>query len=170
MHGPRCHADSFLQVHSSKGPIGVKLRSFVAAIAFGAIAVAGCSSTSSPSATSETTAASAKQAVCTARTNLKASVTALASPALLTGGKAGIQAALDTVKTNLDAVASSAKSDYKPQVDAVQSAVNDLQTALGHLGSGSATSNLEAIGTAIASVGTTGAAFVSMLKAECPSS
>ena len=148
----------------------MKLRSFVAAIAFSAIAVAGCSSSSSPSATSETTVASAKQAVCTARTDLKASVTALANPALLTGGKAGIQAALDSVKSNLDAVASSAKSDYKPRVDAVKSAVNDLQAALGNLGQGSATSNLQAVGTAIANIGTTAAALVSMLQAECPSS
>jgi hypothetical protein len=100
---------------------------------------------------------------------LKSSVTALADPALLTGGKAGIRAALDSVKTNLDGVASSAKGVYEAKVDAVKSAVNDLQTALGNLGNGSATSNLRAVGTAIANIGTTAAALVSMLEVECPS-
>ena len=114
--------------------------------------------------------AAGKQSVCTARSDLKSSVTALTNPALLTGGKAGIQAALDTVKTNLDAVASSAKSVYTPQVDAVKSAVNDLETALSKFGSGSLTSNLQAAGTAIASVGTTAAALIATLQAECPSS
>ena len=102
-----------------------------------------------------------------ARTNLKSSVTALADPALLTKGKAGIQSALDTVKTNLDAVSSSARSAYQPQVDAVKSAVDDLETALGKFGSGSTASNIEAAGTAIASVGTTASALVSALQAEC---
>ena len=145
----------------------MKLKPLVVAFALSAIVLAGCGSTST-SSSSSTTAASSKQAVCTARDNLKSSVTALTSPSLLTGGKAGIQSALATVKTNLDAVASSAKSGYKPQVDAVKSAVSDLEKALGNLGNGSVTSNLQAVGTAIASVGTTAAALISSLQAECP--
>ena len=103
------------------------------------------------------------------RDNLKSSVTALSNPSLLTGGKAGIQSALATVKTNLDAVPSAAKSSYEQQVNAVKAAVDDVQTALGNLGSGSVTSNLQAVGTAITSVGTTAAALIADLQAECPS-
>ena len=122
----------------------MKLKLLVAAGAVMALAIGGCSSTSTSSSSSTTTSVAAgKQSLCTARTNLKSSVTALANPALLTGGKAGIQTALDTVKTNLDAVASSAQSTYQPQVDAVKSAVNDLETALGKFGSGSTASNLD---------------------------
>ena len=89
---------------------------------------------------------------------------------LLTGGKAGIQSAVDTVKTNLDAVSSSAQATYKPQVDAMKSAVSDLETAVSKIGSGSPTQTLQAVGTAITKVGTTSAALVTTLKTACPSS
>ena len=100
----------------------------------------------------------------------KDSVAALANPVLLAGGKAGIQSALDTVKTNLDAVGTSAGQVYKPKVDAMKSAVNDLETAVSNIGSGSPTQTLQAVGTAIAKVGTTSAALVTTLKTACPSS
>jgi hypothetical protein len=153
--------------------VTVKLKSLLAAsvMAIAVIAVAGCSSSSKSSASdTTTTVASGKASVCTARANLKQSVTALASPSLLTGGKAGIQSALDTVKTNLDAVSTSAQDVYKPQVDATKSAVSDLETAVSKIGSGSPTQTLQAVGTAITKVGTTSAALVTTLTAACPSS
>ena len=113
----------------------MRYKSLFVAAAISALVLAGCSSTTSPSSSSTTTtAAPSKEVVCTARDDFKSSITALTSPSLRTGGKAGIQSALDTVKRNLDAVASSAKSAYKPQVDAVQSAVDDLEKALGNFG------------------------------------
>ena len=149
----------------------MKLRPLVMTGVISAAVLAGCGSTSSSSSSSTTTtAASSKQAICTARDNFKSSVTALTSPSLLTGGKAGIQSALATVKTNLDAVVSTAKSAHKPQVDAVKSAVSDLEKALGNLGNGSVTNNLQAVGTAIASVCTTAATLISTLHTECPTS
>jgi hypothetical protein len=84
-------------------------------------------------------------------------VTALTNPSLLTGGKAGIQSAVATLKTNLDEVASTVQSRYKPQVDAAKSALSELEKAVGKLGNGSVTSNLQTVGTAIADVGTTAA-------------
>jgi hypothetical protein len=142
----------------------------VSAIAVMVMAVAGCSSSSKSSSSSDTTTTAGKGAVCTARASLKQSVTALANPALLTGGKAGIQSALDTVKTNLDAVSSSAQDVYKPQVDATKSAVDDLQTAVSKIGSGTPSQTLQAVGTAIAKVGTTSGALFTTLKTACPSS
>jgi hypothetical protein len=147
----------------------MRLKLLVATSVIAAVGIVGCSSTSSSSRSSTTTTAvSSKQAVCVARDNLKSSVAALASPSLLTGGKAGIQSALNTVKTNLDAVASEAGTVYKPQVDAVKTAVSDLQTALSNLGSGSTTNNLQAAGTAIANIGTTAETLITTLQTECP--
>jgi hypothetical protein len=147
----------------------MKLRPLVMAGAMSAAVLAGCGSTSSSSSSSTTTSpVSSKQAVCTARDNFKKSVTALTSPALLTGGKAGIQSAVASVKKSLDAVVSAAKSAHKPQVDAMKSAMSDLDKALGNLGSGSVTSNLQAVGTAIARVGTTAETLISTLHTECP--
>jgi hypothetical protein len=143
-------------------------KSLAACGAIAVIALTGCSS--SKSSSSSTTVASGKQAVCSARANLKQSVGALADPALLTGGKAGIQSALDTVKKNLDAVSSSAQQVYKPQVDAVKSAVSDLESAVSKIGSGSPTQTLQAVGTAITKVGSTSATLVTTLKTACPSS
>ena len=149
----------------------MKLRSIVALSALTAIALAGCSSSSKSNASdTTTTVASGKQEVCAARADLKQSVTALADPALLTGGKAGIQSALDTVKTNLDAVSTAAQESYKPQVDAVKSAVGDLETAVSQIGNGSPSQTLQDVGSAITKVGSTSAALATSLKAACPSS
>ena len=147
----------------------MKIKILVAAAVIATLALAGCSSsskssssttttttttstttTSSSSSNSSTSIASGKASVCAARANLDQSVTALASPSLLTGGKSAIQSALDTVKTNLDAVASSAQATYKPQVDAVKSALDELQTTVSNFGSGSTVQNLQAAGSAIA--------------------
>ncbi len=146
----------------------MKLRSLIAVGAMAAMAVAGCSSSSKSSSSTSTTAAAGKAAVCTARASLKDSVQALANPAVLTGGKSGVQSALDTVKTNLDAVSSAAGDTYKPQVEAVKSAVSGLQTAVSNIGSGSPTQTLQAVGTAITKVGTTSATLVTTLKTACP--
>jgi len=147
----------------------LKIASFVAACALAAVVVAGCSSSSkSTSSSSNPTTTVAKQAVCTARAQLQQSVTALADPALLTQGKSAIQSQLDTVKTNLDAVSSTAGDVYKPQVDAVKSAIQDLESALGKLGNGNLSANLQAVGTAIAKVGSTSATLVTTLQTACP--
>jgi hypothetical protein len=151
----------------------MKVKCLGAVFAMTAVAVTGCSSSSKPSSSSSsgtTTVASGKQPVCAARANFKESVAALATPSLLTGGKAAIQSALGTVKDNLAAVASSADAVYQPQVDAVKSAVNDVTTALSEFGNGNVTQNVQALGTAITNVGSTSAALVARLKASCPSS
>ena len=147
----------------------MRLKLLVVCSVIASVGIVGCTSTSSSSSSSTTTTAvSGKQAVCVARDNLRSSVEALASPSLVTGGKAGIQSALDNVKTSLDAVASAAGAHYKPQVDAVKTAVSDLQTALSNFGSGSTTSNLQAAGTAIANIGTTAETLITSLQTECP--
>ena len=143
----------------------MQVKLLVALSAIAAIVVMpGCSSSSK----SSTTTTIGKQAVCAARTNLQQSVTALANASLLTSGKSAIQAALDKVKTNLDAVSSSAQQVYKPQVDAAKSAVSDLETAVSNLGGGNLTQNLQAVGNAITNVGSTADTLFTTLQTACP--
>ena len=149
----------------------MKTKLLIVASVIAAVSIGGCSTTSSSTSGSTTasTSAPSKQDVCAARDKLKSSVTALANPSVLTGGKAGIQTALDSVKTSLDSVAGTAKATYQPQVDAVKSAVTDLQTALDKFGNGSTTSNLQAAATAITNIGTTSTTLIAMLQVDCPS-
>jgi hypothetical protein len=130
-----------------------------------AVAAAGCSS-DSDTTTSTTTA---KQGVCAARKKLESSVTALGQSGTVTSDGAALKQGLGKVKKNLDALGSSVKADLKPQVDAVKSAVDDLQTAIAGIGDGSFTKNLQSLGTAIAKVGSTTGALTRSLNTDCPS-
>ena len=148
-------------------------------LALAALAVAGCSSKSgsSTASTTSTTAQSVtsstypagKEAVCQARDQLKTSITALTKPALLTGGAAAIKTAVDQVQTDLDALKAAAKTDYQPQVDALQTSVKQLQTDAGNLGNGSIGQNLTTVGTDIAAVGTSSTDLFTQLKTSCGS-
>ena len=148
------------------------------------VAVVGCSSstshpTSSASSTPPSTATATsgpsasypagKQQVCQARDQLKTSVTALTSPSLLAGGTTAIKAAVDKVQTDLSALKVAAKGDYQPQVTAVQTSLQQLQTAVGNLGAGDLAKNLPAVASAIAKVGTTSQDLFSTLQAACGS-
>lgn len=153
-----------------------------------AIFIAGCSSSSSSNdstATSPSAVTSAPSSsvvapptvnpsssaeLCAARDQLKASLSALITPALLTGGVAGIKTAVAAVQNSLQAVATTAKSDYAPEVSAVRSSLARLQTAVGGLGSGGASiSGLAAIGSDIGTVGTSTSALLAQLKSRCGS-
>ena len=61
------------------------------------------------------------------------------------------------------------KQDYEPQVTAVQSSLDKLQTAVGNLGNGNVTQNLQAVRTAIAGTGTAAAALFTQLQTACGS-
>jgi hypothetical protein len=163
---------------------------FVGVVA-GMLAVAGCSSSTGPSSTTSTTSSASaaasstasakagssssasypagKEQVCAARDDLQASISALTDPSLLLGGTAGIKTAVDQVQTDLNAVAAAGKQDYQPQVTAVQSALQQLETAVGQLGNGSASENMTAIGSAIAATGTAAGALFTQLKTACGS-
>ncbi len=122
----------------------------------------GCSSDTKSSSSS-----SGKGAVCSARNDLEQSVSDLADPGLLTGGKSGIESAVNKVQDNLDALESAAKRAYKPQVDEVKSSFDELKTAVGNLGNGKLSDNLQQVGDAISNVGTSTSSLYDTLKAEC---
>jgi len=140
------------------------------------VTVAGCSSSASSSSSAASSSASGsssssypagKQQVCQARDQLKTSVRALASPSLLLQGTDAIKSAVDKVNTDLQAVKTAAKTDYKTEVDALQNSLQQLQTSVGNLGNGSVTKNLQTVGTDIANVGTAAADLFTKLDANC---
>lgn len=140
----------------------------------GSTATSATSATSAASSAGASTAGSSapsypagKEQICSARDDLKTSLAALTNPSLLLGGTAGITAAVKQVQTDLDAVAAAGKDDYKPQVTAVQSALTDLQTAVGTLGDGGGTANITAVGSAIAAVGTAAGSLFTQLQTSC---
>ncbi len=144
---------------------------------------AGCSASTTPSTTSTPTSAAAsaaassgsandpagKEQICAARDQLKTSVAALTDASLLTGGSTGIKAAVAQVQTNLTAVKTAGKETYATEVDAMQSSVDQLQTAAGELGNGNAAENLQSVGTAIAATGLAAEKLFTKLKTACGS-
>ena len=158
---------------------------FVIATASVALTVAGCSSSSSGSndstsssavvspvaSTAAAPAASAyptgKEQVCAARDGIKTSLTALASPSMLTGGTAGIKTAVGNVQTAVKNFAAAGKQDYAPQVSALQNALTQVQSALGTVGSGGGTAGLKGVITGISAAGVAGSALLTQLKTDC---
>ncbi len=151
----------------------MRLKSMIACIAIAAVApvaLIACGSDSKSSASGSSSSSSSgtnKDAVCTARDKLQQSVTDLADPTLLTGGQSGIDSAVNKVQDNLDALESAAKSDYKPQVDAVNSSFDQLKTAVGNVGNGKLSDNLHQISDAISKFGTSTSSLYDALKARC---
>ena len=156
----------------------------VLAVTVVAMAAVGCTSgnttattaSSSSSSSSSSTAAgssvpatypAAKQQLCQARDQLKASMQALTQPSLLTGGATAIKAAVAKAHTDLADLRTAAQQTYGPQVDAMQTALNQLETAAGTLGNGDAAQNLLAVRTAITSMGTSSTDLFTTLTAAC---
>lgn len=163
----------------------VAVSAMVAALA---IALAGCSSSTTPTSTSTSTSTTpsasstspassgtpssypaGKEQLCQARDQLKTSVASLTNPSLLQQGTVVIKAAVDQVQTDLNAVVAAGTQDYQPQVTALQSALQQLQSATGNLGNGNVSQNLQAVGTAIAATGTAAADLFGQLQATCGS-
>ena len=179
-----------LRVGRSGRRIVGRVIAVAAALAVFAVTAAGCSSTSTSSASSSSSTGSTpsgsassakagsstatsypagKEQVCQARDQLKTSITALTNPSLLLGGTSAIKSAVDQVQTDLTALGTAAKDDYKPQVSAMQTSMQSLETAVGDLGNGDVTKNLQTVGTDIAAVGTAAADLFTQLKATCGS-
>jgi hypothetical protein len=135
-------------------------------IACVALIAAGCSSGSSSSSSSSTTP---KQKVCADKDALQSSAKHLVDPSVLSGGKSSINSALDDVNHDLDSLKTSAKASLQPQVDAVQSAVDQLKTAVQGFGSGSLASNISKATDAGSKVVSSAGKLASSLADQCPS-
>jgi gas vesicle protein len=66
---------------------------------------------------------------------LKSSTQDLKNVDVVQNGTSALQSALDQVKSDASKLADSAKTEFKPQVDALTSALSSLGTAVKHIGS-----------------------------------
>jgi len=123
--------------------ITMRVRLPVVALVALVLTAAGCSSddTSSTTVKATTTAAttttsstppvgSASSELCDAREALRTSITDLASVDVVKNGTSAIKDQLTTIQQNLKAVRSSAGNDVQPQVDAFQTSLDSLQSAV----------------------------------------
>ena len=76
--------------------------------------------------------------VCADREALRSSVADLTDVDLVAEGTNGVEPAVEAVKEDLAALRSSAESELEPEVQAVEDAVDELETAVADLGSGGA--------------------------------
>jgi hypothetical protein len=127
--------------------------------------------TAGPTGTATTTPATESSApggsaapsgdVCADREALRTSVDALTNLDVVAEGTNGLTAAVNDVKDDLAAVRSSAGADLQPQVQAVQDAVDELETAVADLDSGGAAAAV----TAVADLATSARTLLDSLEA-----
>jgi hypothetical protein len=132
-----------------RAPIPARLL-LLAMICLAAAACGGSGGdTSGAAATTTTTAASATTAAaspaCADAAALKASVAELDGLDPPEAGKAGIQAALEKVSTNLAALKTSAKSQWSSQLTELDSAVEALKTTIAGISGNSLASALPTV-------------------------
>jgi hypothetical protein len=151
----------------------MKLRVLVAAGLLAGLLVAGCSSDSSDSGSGTTKTTSSREAVCAASAKLQKSVQQLVDPATLTGGKSGVTAGFQAVKSDLDALGAAAKRDLKPDVTAVRDAIDQLETAVEDLRSSSVSEGISEgipnVGNAANQVGGAVSNLTAALRPGCSS-
>ena len=171
---------------SALGAFRVRSLGAAAVLSLVAAVTAGCGSGATTSASSSPSAAASssmsmsaasgsmsypagKEDICQARDQLKTSITDLTNTQVVAEGTNAIKAAVGQVQTALDAVKAAAKDDYRAQVTAVQTALQDLQAAVANLGSGDATNNLRAVSQAITTTGAAAETLFTQLKTACGS-
>lgn len=110
-----------------------------------------------------------RQRLCQARDDLRASVSQLTDPSLLGQGASAIGNAVDNVQTNLNSLNTAAQPELKPQLDAMQAAVQQLRTSAGNVGSGNIAQNLQNLAGDVAAVGSAAADLFRALDAACGS-
>ena len=139
----------------------------VAALCVGLMGCGTDSDSDSKSTTSTTEAG--KEAVCSARDDLKQSITDLGDLSVRDEGKSGVEAAVGDVSTSFEELEAAASDAYKPQIDAVKPALEDLQTAVGNLGQGDLGQEVQDVGKAIADVTDTTTTLFTTIEEDCPS-
>jgi hypothetical protein len=136
-----------------------------ASLALGALACGDDDDTVATTTTTSTTTTlpgpvgSASEASCAARDELQAAISDLSSVDVVRNGTSSITDALTRIKDALAQVRSTAGDDVKPQIDAFQQSLDQLQTALG-----GGTSQAAAIVSALRDVASTGATLLTSLR------
>jgi uncharacterized phage infection (PIP) family protein YhgE len=121
--------------------------------------------TTPPSTTNPGPIGSASADLCAARDELQSAISDLANVDVVKNGTSAVTSALSRIKDDLGAVRTAAGNDLKPQVEAFQNAIDQVQTAL----TGSGTPQIGAVVSGIRNVASTGATLVTSLKnLSCP--
>ena len=123
-------------------------------------------STAAPATTAGATTAPASQA-CADAAALKASVAELDHIDPPEAGKAGVQAALEKVRTNLATLRTSAASQWGTEVGELDSAVNALQTTVSGIDGNSLLSNLPTIVSDLERIDTAWTALERRIDQDC---
>jgi hypothetical protein len=123
-----------------------------------AVAVAGCGSAASPSPSetpsSSPSAATPESEVCTAIADLQSSVESIKDVRPVQDGVEGYKAAIEVVRTDLKAVREIAGDEIGDQVDALETAIADLESTLDSVGEAGLGEKLVEVGAGVAAVGT----------------
>jgi hypothetical protein len=122
--------------------------------------------TTTTTTTASGTTAAASQACADAAT-LKASVAELDQLDPPEGGKAGIQAALEKVSTNLAALKTSARSQWSSQIAELDGAVEALKTTIAGISGDSLVSDLPTILNDLQRVDTAWTALQQQIDQDC---
>ena len=124
----------------------------------GASAQATATGTASP--TGGTASPTGSEQLCADYNAFKSSIEDLKNVDVVKSGTSGLQAAVDKVKTDLQALRSSAAGEAEDQIKAVEDSLNDLETAISNVSSGGEA----AVVTAAAKVVSSGSALVESLQ------
>lgn len=128
----------------------MRAAALVAVAAVLALAVAACGASASPTPEPSPT----PTPVCAALDDLQASIDAIDQVDPLNDGLDGYVTALQTVRTDLTGVREAAGGQLSTQIDAVETAVSDLQGTLDSLGDGSLGGAMQEIGDRLSALGT----------------
>jgi hypothetical protein len=143
-----------------------------AVVVFGILGLLGAcgssSKTSSPptsvSSTSVSVASNAE--LCSARGALKQSIQDLGNFDVIQNGTSGLDAAVNKVRDNLDAVKSASHGQLQPQVTALQNALDQLGKSISNLSSGGSITDVVNAARSVGQAGSNLADALSNLK--CP--
>ena len=155
-----------------RAPIPARLLLFaVVCLAVAACGGSGDDTGGAAAATTTTTAASgttaAASAACADAAALKASVAELDGIDPPEAGKAGIQAALEKVSTNLAALKTSAKSQWSSQLTELDGAVEALKTTIAGISGDSLASALPTVVSDLQRVDIAWTALLQQIDQDC---
>lgn len=143
-------------------------------LAFGFTACGSSSESASdsttPAAPSSSAATSSAPGYCADADALRTSLEALGDVEVRRDGVDALESALADVRTDLDAAATSAAAELKPQLDEVRSAVDAVRTSADGLTTDNLTQKAPDIVAALRDLGTATEGFATSVRERCPTS
>ena len=133
----------------------------IGAVALLALGIAGCSDDDDSNATPT-------PSVCDQAETLQSSVAELASLDVISSGTSGLTAAVDQVKTDAEALKQTTSDAIAPDVDALQTAIDDAKETLSNIDSAASLSaRIADVETALTGIATAAADLKDSIDSEC---